>query len=53
MCRSIGDIFFDANAVKKYVETGQVSTKDGGGYDISALTYFEPRRVYLSFKYSF
>jgi outer membrane receptor for ferrienterochelin and colicin len=51
--RSIGDIFFDANAVKKYVETGQVSTKDGGGYDISALTYFEPRRVYLSFKYSF
>jgi outer membrane receptor protein involved in Fe transport len=51
--RSIGDIFFDANTVKKYVETGQVSTTDGGGYDISALTYYEPRRVYVGFKYSF
>lgn len=49
--RSLGDIFFDANAIKKYVETGQVSTVDGGGYDISATTWYEPRRFYLGIKY--
>ena len=51
--RSLGDIFFDPNAIKKFVETGQVSTVDGAGYDISWQTYYEPRRVYLSAKYDF
>ncbi len=46
--RSIGDIFFDPNAIKKYVETGDVSTVDGAGYDISWQTWYEARRFYLS-----
>ena len=49
--RSIGDIFFDANAIKKYVETGEVSTVDASGYDISWQTWYEPRRFYLSVRY--
>ncbi len=51
--RSIGDVLFDSNATKKFVETGQVTTMDAAGYDISAQTYFEKRRFYIGVKYSF
>ncbi len=51
--RSFGDVVFDANATKNFVETGKISTIDAGGYDISWQTYFEQRRVYLGAKYSF
>jgi outer membrane receptor for ferrienterochelin and colicin len=50
--RSIGDVFFDANAIKKYVETGGVSTVDGAGYDISWQTWYETRRFYLGVRYA-
>ena len=51
--RSYGDVVFDANATKDYVETGKVSTVDAGGYDISWQNYYETRRFYLGAKYSF
>jgi hypothetical protein len=51
--KTIGDVFFDVNAVKRYVETGQVTTVDGGGYDISWQTWYEPRRIYLGARYVF
>jgi hypothetical protein len=51
--RSYGDIVFDANATKDYVETGKISTVDAAGYDISWQNYFEPRRYYIGVKYSF
>jgi hypothetical protein len=51
--RSYGDIVFDANATKNYVENGTISTVDAGGYDLSWQNYFEKRRVYLGVKYSF
>ncbi|OGU46556.1 MAG: hypothetical protein A2000_13520 [Ignavibacteria bacterium GWB2_36_8] len=51
--RSYGDVVFDANATKNYVESGAISTADAGGYDISWQTYYEKRRVYLGIKYSF
>ncbi|MCB0301798.1 MAG: hypothetical protein KDE52_17190, partial [Calditrichaeota bacterium] len=51
--RSFGDIFFDANALSNFVENGEVSQIDGGGYDISYQTYYEPRRFYFGMKYSF
>jgi hypothetical protein len=51
--RSYGDIVFDANATKNYVENGAISTVDAGGYDLSWQNYFEKRRVYLGVKYSF
>ncbi len=50
--RSFGDVFFDADAVTNYVEDGTVSTVDGGGYDISAQTYFPARRVLLGLRYN-
>jgi outer membrane receptor for ferrienterochelin and colicin len=51
--RSYGDVSFDANATKNYVESGKITTVDGGGYDISALTYYEKRKVYLGAKFTF
>jgi hypothetical protein len=51
--RSYGDIFFDANATKNYVEAGQVTEVDGAGYDISWQTYYEPRRFFFGVKYEF
>ena len=51
--RSIGDILFDANAIKKFVDTGKVTTVDAGGYDIGWQTWFENRRIYLGVQYSF
>jgi hypothetical protein len=51
--RSFGDIFFDADAAKNYVEEGEVSTSDAFGYDISYQTWYEPRRFYFGIKYSF
>jgi len=51
--RTYGDVVFDANATKNYIENGTISTVDGGGYDISWMNYFEKRRIYLGIKYSF
>jgi hypothetical protein len=51
--RTYGDIVFDANATKNYVENGTISTVDAGGYDLSWQNYFEKRRVYLGVKYAF
>jgi hypothetical protein len=51
--RSYGDVVFDANATKDYVESGKISTVDAAGYDISSQTYYETRRLYLGAKYSF
>lgn len=49
--RSIGDVYFDPDVIKNYVEKGEISTVDGGGYDISWQTWYEPRRFYLGIKY--
>jgi outer membrane receptor protein involved in Fe transport len=51
--RSLGDIYYDANAMKKFVETGEVSLVDGAGYDISWQTWYEARRFYASVRYVF
>ncbi len=51
--RSFGDVVFDAEAAKNYVENGDISTIDGGGYDISWQTWHEPRRYYFGMKYGF
>ncbi len=50
--RSFGDVIFDADAVKNYVEAGEISREDGAGYDISWQTYFAPRRLYFGFRYN-
>jgi hypothetical protein len=50
--RSFGDVFFDAEATKNFVEDGTISTVDGAGYDISWQTYFQPRFVQLGFRYN-
>jgi outer membrane receptor protein involved in Fe transport len=51
--RSYGDPLFDADATQNYVENGEITMIDGGGYDISWQTYYEPRRFYLGAKFSF
>jgi len=51
--RSYGDVVFDANATKDYVESGKISTVDASGYDISWQNYFETRRFFVGVKYSF
>ena len=51
--RSYGDVVFDANATKDYVETGKISSVDASGYDISWQNYYETRRFYFGVKYSF
>ena len=51
--RSYGDVVFDANATKNYVETGKITTVDAAGYDIGWQTYYKPRRFYMGMKYSF
>ncbi|MGE5437637.1 MAG: TonB-dependent receptor domain-containing protein, partial [Syntrophothermus sp.] len=51
--RSYGDVLFDANATKDYVEKGKVTSIDATGYDISWQNYFEPRRFYFGVRYSF
>lgn len=51
--RSYGDIYFDTNSTKDYVENGKISRVDGAGYDISYQTYYEPRRVYFGLRYNF
>ena len=51
--RSFGDVVFDANAAKNYVDKGIISTVDADGYDISWQTYFDRRRVYIGAKYNF
>jgi hypothetical protein len=51
--RSYGDVYFDPNATKNYVENGTVSTVDGAGYDISWQTYYDARRFYLGVRYDF
>jgi len=51
--RSYGDIFFDPEATKNYVENGDVSSEDAFGYDISYQTYYEPRRYFFGIRYTF
>ena len=51
--RSYGDIIYDAQATKKFVEDGIISTKDGAGYDISWQTYYDRRRIWLGARYIF
>lgn len=51
--RSYGDVVFDSEATKKFVDKGEVSTVDAGGYDIGWQTYYETRRFYFGLKYSF
>jgi len=51
--RSLGDVIFDSEAMKNFVEEGKVSKIDAGGYDISWQNYFEPRRFYFGIKYIF
>ena len=50
--RSFGDAIFDAEAVKNYVEDGEISQEDGAGYDISWQTYFAPRQFYFGLRYN-
>jgi len=51
--RSYGDALFDSEATKNFIEKGTVSTVDADGYDIGWQNYFETRRIYMGFKYSF
>jgi outer membrane receptor for ferrienterochelin and colicin len=51
--RSFGDEFFDAEAVQRYVENGEISLVDAAGYDISWQTYFPPRQVFIGVRYNF
>ncbi len=51
--RSYGSVVFNTNATVKYVKTGEVSTVDEGGYDISWQNYYDKRRFYFGVKYSF
>ena len=51
--RSYGDILFDADATKNFVENGEISTVDGAGYDISWQTYYDRRRLNVGAKYFF
>jgi outer membrane receptor for ferrienterochelin and colicin len=51
--RSYGDVVFDADATKNFVEDGTISTKDGAGYDISWQTYYDRRRIWLGAQYIF
>ena len=50
--RSFGDVIFDADAVKNYVENGEISTVDAAGYDISWQTYFAPRQFHFGMRYN-
>ena len=51
--RSFGDLSgFDPEATVDYVEDGTI-TRDLLGYDISALTYFPPRRALFGVRYDF
>ena len=51
--RSYGDAIYDAEASKKFVEEGIVSTVYGAGYDISWMNYFDQQKIYLGVKYRF
>lgn len=51
--RSYGDVLFDGEATKNYVENGEISRVDAAGYDISWQTYYETRRFYFGFRYAF
>jgi hypothetical protein len=53
--QSIGDLAFDPNALKQFVDAGKVTTVEPGAvpYDISWSTWYEPRRVYFGVRYEF
>jgi hypothetical protein len=55
--RSFGEELPDfrekTDAKKKYVETGEITTTDIEGYDISWINYYEPRRFYFGMVYYF
>ena len=50
--RAIGG-FFDVNAIPKFLETGEVTTIDAAGYNISWQTYYEPRRISVGMRVDF
>ncbi|MDE2730598.1 MAG: TonB-dependent receptor [Bacteroidota bacterium] len=50
--RSFGDVIFDADAVRNYVESGEISTVDAAGYDIGWQTYFAPRQFHFGLRYN-
>ncbi len=50
--RSFGDVLFDANAVKNYVENGTISRVDADGYDIGWQTYFPKRQVHIGARFN-
>ncbi len=51
--RTYGDILFDSEATKNYIEKGTISTVDADGYDISWQNYFDTRKIYFGIRYSF
>jgi hypothetical protein len=51
--RAFGDALFDAYSTPRYLEDGTITTVDGGGYDISWMNYFPPRRATFGIRYDF
>jgi hypothetical protein len=51
--RSFGDEFFDAEAIQRFVEEGEITRVDAAGYDIGWQTYFPPRLIYIGARYNF
>ena len=51
--RSYGDVVFDADATRRFIEEDYVSDRDAGGYDLSWQNYFEPRRFQFGVRYGF
>ena len=51
--RSYGDVLYDSEATKNFVENGDISEIDAAGYDIGWQTYYETRRLYFGMRYAF
>ena len=51
--QSMGDVYYDPECIKKFVEDGEVTKVDGDGYDISYQTYGIPRQINIGLKYNF
>ncbi|MBL7111659.1 MAG: TonB-dependent receptor [Bacteroidales bacterium] len=49
--KSMGDTIFNPVTMEKFVETGEPTTVDGGGYDISWSIYYDPRKIMMGFSY--
>lgn len=50
--RAIGG-FYDVYAIPKFLETGEPTTIDAAGYDISWNTYYEPRKISVGMRVEF